>query len=159
MRASLAQRPEEWSESEFDGYLFRGDKSLAKQTGWLTYHTLRSKGSRSGFPDRTLVRERVVFAELKSETGRPTDEQREWLTALAKAGAEVYLWRPSDLDDIGRVLGHRYDFVRGALVGSTLDHAGTTWIPNSLWVPEGLRHDAHVANLRFQSAMPPQARQ
>jgi hypothetical protein len=77
--------------------------------GWrLCYHTLRSKGSQSGFPDRVLVRERVIFAELKREKGKPTDSQIEWLDQLAFAGAEVYLWRPSDLEEIGQILATRH---------------------------------------------------
>lgn len=142
---SLAQRPEEWSEQEFDGYLFRGKDSLAKSTGWLTYHTLRSKGSRSGYPDRTLVRERVVFAELKAEKGKLSDDQRDWMTALAKAGAEVYLWRPSDLDEIGQLLGRRLTWwpygVPGVVALPSVGRDDELWTPHSLWVSQGGRAD------------------
>ncbi len=95
-------------EKEFDYQLFNSKKGLAPMLGWrLCYHTLRSKGSQSGFPDRVLVRERVIFAELKREKGVPTPAQIEWLNGLAAAGAEVYLWRPSDLDEIAKILSHR----------------------------------------------------
>jgi hypothetical protein len=77
------------------------------QLGWTTYHTLRSRGSRAGYPDRTLVRERILFVELKREKTGPTDDQVEWLDKLATAGGEVYLWRPSDLDEIARILTGR----------------------------------------------------
>lgn len=101
------------TEKEWDTQLFNSRKGLVTMLGWqLTYHTLRSKGSRSGFPDRVLVRERVVFVELKREGGKPSDEQVRWLTGLAVAGAEVYLWRPSDIDEIARVVG-----TRGVTVG------------------------------------------
>lgn len=118
------------NESEWDAQLFRGPKSLAATLGFrLRYHTLRSKGSTSGFPDRVIVRERVLFAELKTEKGKPTDAQVEWLTMLAAAGAEVYLWRPSDLDEIGRILSAR---------GRPLSP------PASAWLPSGHRNDQHV---------------
>jgi hypothetical protein len=104
-------------EKDWDATLFNSKKGLAPMLGWsLCYHTLRSKGSQSGFPDRVLVRERVIFAELKRElTGKasvdrdrqPTEHQREWLDALAAAGAEVYLWRPGDLDEIAKILAAR----------------------------------------------------
>ena len=43
---------------------------------------------------------RVVFAELKRETGKLTPAQTEWLDDLAAAGVETYLWRPSMIDEI-----------------------------------------------------------
>ncbi len=92
-------------EKEWDYQLFNSKKGLAPMLGWrLCYHTLRSKGSQSGFPDRVLVRERVIFAELKREKGVLTPAQIEWLNGLARAGAEVYVWRPSDLDEIAQIL-------------------------------------------------------
>jgi hypothetical protein len=54
-------------------------------------------GDGSGFPDLILVRgERVLAVELKSERGRTTPEQEEWLAAFAGAGVEACVWRPSD---------------------------------------------------------------
>ncbi len=95
-------------EKEWDYQLFNSKKGLAPMLGWrLCYHTLRSKGSQSGFPDRVLVRERVIFAELKREKGIVSANQTEWLNGLALAGAEVYLWRPSDLDEIAQILSKR----------------------------------------------------
>ncbi len=120
-------------EKEWDFQLFNSKKGLAPMLGWnLTYHTLRSKGSQSGFPDRVLVRERVIFAELKREKGVVTDAQRDWLDGLAAAGAEVYLWRPSDLDEIARILNGRRNFVHPH--GLTVDEYGARWLPRSLWL-------------------------
>jgi hypothetical protein len=42
----------------------------------------------------------VVYAELKSETGRLSTDQEKWLLALRHAGATAYLWRPSHWDQI-----------------------------------------------------------
>lgn len=83
-------------------------KDLAKIFHWKYYHTWRSIHSPAGFPDCVLVsveRQRIIFAELKSEAGQPTPEQYEWLVELTEAGCkEVYLWRPSDFDDIAEIL-------------------------------------------------------
>jgi len=72
----------------------------ARWMGWLVYHTHDSRRSEAGFPDLVLVRDRVVYAELKSERGRLTPQQREWLDALGATGAEAYVWRPTDWDDV-----------------------------------------------------------
>lgn len=79
-------------------------KDLAKIFGWKYYHTWRSIHSPAGFPDCVFVRERVVFAELKTDTGQPSLEQYEWLATLADAGQESYLWRPDDIEEIAEVL-------------------------------------------------------
>jgi hypothetical protein len=79
-------------------------RDAATVTGWLVYHTYRSTRSPSGFPDLVLVRERVVFAELKAATTRVTRDQARWLDALDRAGSETYLWRPHDWEQIQRVL-------------------------------------------------------
>lgn len=58
----------------------------------------------AGFPDLLLVRDRVVFAELKSVRGRVTPEQRHVHDALRAAGAEVHVWRPVDWPQVQEVL-------------------------------------------------------
>ena len=82
---------------------------IAQDGGWLVFHDEDSRRNRPGFPDLVMTREgRTIFAELKSQRGRIRPEQQRWLDELAKApGAEVYLWRPSDLDSIVQMLmGH-----------------------------------------------------
>ena len=50
-----------------------------------------------GNPDFTpIVGDRLIFAELKSQNGRLTEGQTEWLRRLEHAGAETYVWRPQD---------------------------------------------------------------
>lgn len=80
---------------------------LARTLGWRHFHTYRSTKSPSGFPDLVLVRERVIFLELKTERGKLSRSQKEWLSALLAAGAEAYVFRPRDLQAIGKVLAHR----------------------------------------------------
>lgn len=86
---------------------------LAQLYGWRVMHT-RPAQIRSGrwvtpitgdpgFPDLVLARPYpgdLIFAELKRPGGRLSDGQRVWLDALARAGAEAYLWEPKDLDRI-----------------------------------------------------------
>jgi hypothetical protein len=62
--------------------------------GWRTPFT-----GDPGFPDLILVRERVIFAELKRRPNQLTPEQRAWLGALSLAGADARLiLLPDDLD-------------------------------------------------------------
>jgi hypothetical protein len=81
--------------------------------GYLFYHTHRAQHSPSGFTDNVLARleprPRLIFAELKTddlEKSQPSPEQYEWLFVLQQfpLPVECYLWRPSDRDDIERIL-------------------------------------------------------
>jgi hypothetical protein len=87
---------------------------LAQLFGWLAYHTFDARRSEPGFPDVVLVRERVLFVELKTERGRLSPAQVEWLRALLGAGAEVYLVRPRNLDVVAAVLSGRGPSVASA---------------------------------------------
>jgi len=64
----------------------------------MAFHPFDSRRSTPGWPDIVLVRPpSVIFAELKTATGRLTPAQRTWLDALDGCpGVEAYLWRPSD---------------------------------------------------------------
>jgi hypothetical protein len=73
--------------------------------GWVVYHPMLSKWSERGFPDLTMVRrDRLVFAELKRQSGKTSEHQDQWLALLGATAAEVYVWRPSDLETIAAVL-------------------------------------------------------
>lgn len=76
--------------------------------GWSHYFTYRSKRSPAGYPDLTCWRERVLFLELKRETGRLSAEQKRVIMGLMNASAEVYVVRPSDLETLGKVLAARW---------------------------------------------------
>ena len=78
---------------------------FAQLCGWLVYHTFDSRHSAAGFPDLLMVRGAVLAAvEIKNEDGKPTPAQRKWLWALAEAGAEVFVWKPSCWPSLERVL-------------------------------------------------------
>lgn len=117
------------SEKELDALLFN-EKGVASVCGWrFRYHTYRSKRSQTGFPDRVLVRERTIFVETKGPETPTTDAQLAWLTALAKAGEEVYLVRPGDFEEFATVLQSRVGHV--PVIGAR-------------WTPDGQRFDDAV---------------
>lgn len=83
---------------------------LARLLGWKHMHVRRSLGrgrkwvtatNVDGWPDLTLwnpTQQRVMFVELKSETGRLSPDQETVLRSLIEAGQEVHVLRPSDLE-------------------------------------------------------------
>ena len=86
-------------------------KGAAGAFGYRFYHPYLSIHSEKGFPDCTMVKElgdggtRLLFAELKSEKGKPTEKQLEWLDLLRRVReVGVYLWKPSDWGEIEGVL-------------------------------------------------------
>lgn len=85
-------RPE--TEKEFQARVV----ALAKFRGFKVYHTLNSRGSEAGFPDLVLARRGspLLLIELKTESGKLTAAQAEWITVLSFAGADVRVYRPSD---------------------------------------------------------------
>jgi len=115
-----------WSDSDYHAYLRRQEekqrprrdgsmseaallehiRTLARQSGWLVYHTHDSRGSEAGFPDLCMTNgRRLVFWELKTQRGSVTIPQAQWLERLARAQlVETRIVRPSDVEDIARWL-------------------------------------------------------
>jgi len=87
---------------------------LAHLRGWICHHARpaqTNKGWRTpiqgdaGFPDLVMARgSRVVVAELKSDTGRVSPHQAEWLARLSHALTDVHVWSPKDFEAIKEVL-------------------------------------------------------
>ena len=89
---------------------------LARLLGWRVYHSRPAQYADgrwttpitgdTGLPDLILCKPpRLIFAELKSEQGRLSDAQRQWLHALDHCpNVEVYVWRPSDWELIVSIL-------------------------------------------------------
>ena len=69
--------------------------AMTKAGNWVTPVAADGKG----FPDLVLVRDRVLFVELKRADGRLTPEQADWAARLLLAGAEHYIWKPLDWYD------------------------------------------------------------
>jgi hypothetical protein len=87
---------------------------LAGRLGWTHYHPYDSRRSNPGFPDLVLVRDRVIFAELKTQLGRLSSAQAGWRDRLLAAGAEWHLWRPDDLPAIAWTLGRHHTTAESA---------------------------------------------
>lgn len=69
------------------------------------YYATPVQADGEGFPDLVLLKgNRVIVAEIKSEKGKLSDAQTEWLNAWELAGAEVYVWRPKDWETIEKRL-------------------------------------------------------
>ncbi len=78
--------------------LFEAVRELVKLLHLLMYHTRDSRGSYPGFPDLVIVGPGgVLYRELKSATGRITQDQKIWLAALHVNGMNVGIWRPADM--------------------------------------------------------------
>lgn len=104
-----------WSERDLSSAVVE----LARLGGYKHYHTFDSRRSTHGFPDYVFAHARreprLIFAELKSETGKVRPEQKEWLDALSTIpGVTVHLWRPSDLEEIAAVLTGRREREKAA---------------------------------------------
>lgn len=86
--------------------------AFARLKGWRVFHPRKSRTGSGGwatavqydgvgFPDLTLARDhRVMFFELKSESGRATESQLVWLDTLPDA----YCFRPKDWPQIELLL-------------------------------------------------------
>ncbi len=93
---------------------FQGQvEALLGLYGWRFYHAPDNRPGangaiqnvKGGFPDIFAVRgARALAVELKRETGKTTPEQDAWLADMALAGMETYVWRPSDIETLGKVL-------------------------------------------------------
>ena len=69
---------------------------LARQLSWRVFHPYDSRRSVPGYPDLTLCHAEhgVIWAELKTEKGRVSPAQQEWLDHLTSAGQTAVIWRP-----------------------------------------------------------------
>jgi hypothetical protein len=74
-------------------------EQVARELGWLFYHTHDSRRSQAGFPDCVFLHPtsgRLVVRELKTMKGTASAEQKKWLAAFEVAGVDVGIWRPID---------------------------------------------------------------
>lgn len=81
---------------------------FARYCGWMAVHFGGNLHGRAwydatGFPDLLLIhaeRNLTWFRELKSEKGKLSARQQQWIDHLIEAGANVDVWRPADWPDI-----------------------------------------------------------
>jgi hypothetical protein len=90
---------------------------LARFAGWRAAHFAPARTAHgwrtpcrydaAGWPDLVLVRDRVVFVEIKSDRDRLRPDQAVWLQALGEADAEVHVWTSEEWLDgtVDAVLG------------------------------------------------------
>lgn len=81
---------------------FRGVR-IQRKDGTVYYQTpVQADGK--GFVDLVLVRDRIMYIELKTDKGKLSPEQEVWRDKLIASGAEYYLFRPQDWDELAEVL-------------------------------------------------------
>jgi hypothetical protein len=108
---SVAAKLPPITEAEFQRQVL----DIAKLFRWTVAHFRPAQTSRGwrtpvsadgkGFPDLCMVRgDRIVFAELKREKAKLTDEQVGWIKLLQQTQAEVYVWYPLEIDQIAELL-------------------------------------------------------
>lgn len=65
--------------------------------GYLVYHTYDSRRCVPCFPDLVIVGYgHIIVLEIKTDRGRVTEAQRQWMTQLSAAGVDVRLYRTSE---------------------------------------------------------------
>lgn len=101
---------------------------LAREYGWLVYHTFDSRHSPAGFPDLVLAKpgQPLLCLELKTVAGKVSLEQRQWLHVLGKAtGILAQVYHPADYPALVALLSAKppaYDNpVPGSLSGTSDD--------------------------------------
>ena len=79
--------------------------AYAELCGWYCYHVTnvhgRLRGQTSvGFPDLVLVKDKVLYRELKVGKNKLTKAQKAWGKRLQEAGQDWAVWRYDDHWDI-----------------------------------------------------------
>src|SRR5262245_3353700 len=78
---------------------------LACLLGWRVFESSPGARGQQGFPHLVMVRQpRCLFAVLRAQRTPTTADQWAWLVALRCSGLDAYLWRPSDIAMLTRVL-------------------------------------------------------
>jgi hypothetical protein len=90
---------------------------LANTCGWDAHHIRPAKYGATwktdglpGMPDLILIGQRgqgIIWAELKTNTGKLTAIQEARISQLLTNGEEVHIWRPKDLPKIAERLSKR----------------------------------------------------
>ena len=81
------------SEFEFQDY-------ISKFAAWRGWQVGFFEPWQVGAPDLILVRDRIIFRELKNWKGRLSLAQKDCLALLKAAGGDIDVWYPQQLNDI-----------------------------------------------------------
>jgi hypothetical protein len=77
-------------------------RAMCAQLGLYHYHPHDSRRSSAGWPDSVIISQRtrrMIFRELKTESGTLTSEQKRVGYLLVAAGEDWAVWKPHDLHD------------------------------------------------------------
>lgn len=87
-------------------YIRRSISGALRRAGWdVTYH-LQGVGCRKGFPDLTAMKDgETVYIEVKTETGRQSDYQKEFERICNAHGCRYIVAR--SIDDIAELLNYQ----------------------------------------------------
>ena len=87
-------------------FIRRSITDALRRAGWdVTYH-LQGVGSRKGFPDLPAMKEgRTVYIEVKTETGRQSDYQKEFEKICISHGCTYILAR--SISDVSELLNYK----------------------------------------------------
>jgi hypothetical protein len=89
------------SEADFQAQVV----ALAEQLGWHVVHINDSRRQRAEhWPDLVLIRDRILYRELKKIGKRPTPGQEAMLARLRAAGGDAEWWDPTHWDVIHQTL-------------------------------------------------------
>jgi len=90
-------------------YIRRSISEALRRAGWdVTYH-LQGVGCRKGFPDLTAMKEgQTVYIEVKTETGRQSDYQKEFERTCIAHGCKYILAR--SVKDVAELLNYKVLF-------------------------------------------------
>ena len=89
---------------------------MCAQLGLYHYHPHDSRRSEAGWPDSSIINlrtGRLIFRELKSQTGCQSPAQKVMAYAMIAGGHDYAVWRPADLLDgsigaeLAALAGHR----------------------------------------------------
>lgn len=98
-KAQLAVTADEYTQMQImamkEATLEENVRQACKVLGLMRYHTYRSTKSPAGFVDDVIVGKWVMWRELKTQKGKLSPAQAQWMAQLAATGADVSIWRPS----------------------------------------------------------------
>lgn len=111
MTAAAVKSPARWPQlGDTEGAFQQWVVATARANGYRVHITLKRLRRASlvadpDWPDLEIVgKGQIIYAELKSVTGKLTVGQAEVLQLLAEAGAETHIWDPRDAEAILRRL-------------------------------------------------------